>query len=165
MLYWVYQTIQEKYHSTMKGGNNTVKQVLKNSIALVCFFAVILSGCMCDPYAGKRPSDYDDAKWVCEEPNIWFEVNSDEEESYYPKGEIVYNNQTIQVVFKFVNQTNRVFINQYSYADAYRISGDNCVFGGECEFSPEKLIIKIEKDTDTVFNGEYDELVFIRNDT
>ena len=81
----------------MKGGNNTVKQVLKNSIALVCFFAVILSGCMCDPYAGKRPSDYDDAKWVCEEPNIWFEVNSDEEESYYPKGEIVYNNQTIQV--------------------------------------------------------------------
>ena len=35
---------------------------------------------MCDPYAGKRPSDYDDAKWVCEEPNIWFEVNSDEEE-------------------------------------------------------------------------------------
>ncbi len=123
---------------------------------------LIMNGCNFDPYDGKRPFDYGAAKWISEEPSAWFVVDPDDDEYYYPKGEIVIDNQAIQVRFRFINQTNRIFIDLINSNNSSNITGYNDVIDGECTFSPEKLIIKIEPEKDTLFHGQYDTITFVR---
>jgi hypothetical protein len=40
-------------------------------IAIAILIFVLSSGC--DMHSGKRPCDYPPAKWVSEEPEMWFE--------------------------------------------------------------------------------------------
>ena len=39
-------------------------------IFVLSLFVSVL--CACDPYAGKRPTDYPSSKWVCTDPDIVF---------------------------------------------------------------------------------------------
>lgn len=127
-------------------------------LSVVLILAFI--GCNFDPYYGKRPFDYGAATWVCENPSAWFVVNPDVDDYYQPEGEIQLNDETMQFKLFFVPETNLVFFviikNSVSNNEECYDSG----FDGECIFSPEKLVIKVDKDTDTVFDGQYDELVF-----
>lgn len=140
-----------------------LRKLLIAALSVISIFTI--SGCNLDPYYGKRPFDYGTAMWVCENTSAWFIVNPDDDNYYYPKGEVVYNGQTIQVGFRFIHETNRVFIDFLDSNDSSNISEYDQMLNGECIFSPEKLVIKVDKDTDALFDGQYDTLVFIRTPT
>lgn len=130
------------------------KGLIISSIVLIL---ITLGGCTIatDFYSGKRPYDYGEATWVCESPNAWFIVNSVEEDEnfIYPKGEITIGNKTIKFTLSFGHGKGASFVDE----------NDDVILLGTCKFSPEKLIITVDKKTDTLFNGKYDTITFIRN--
>lgn len=137
---------------------------MRKIIVLICIGAccIALSSCNYDLYYGKRPFDYGAAKWICEEPSAWFVVDPNSEEYYRPKGEIQLNNETMQFELFFIVETNFV---------AFQIIMDSSLndepleLKGECEFSPQNLTVKVDQETDTIFNGQYDILIFTRTST
>ena len=134
-----------------------LRKILMVVLSVILIF--VMSGCNYDLYYGKRPFDYGAATWVCESPSAWFVVNPEDDEYYSPKGEIICDNQTCRVKFRFVHGTNEVLI----YIERDKLSGvSRYEICGKCKFSPEKFVIKIDKDRDDFFNGQYDEWVFIR---
>jgi hypothetical protein len=36
---------------------------------------------------------------------------------------------------------------------------------GTCEFNPEELIVTIDKETDAIFDGQFDSITFVSNPT
>ena len=122
-------------------------------LVLVILSFLLLIGCNIDPYDGERPFDYGDAEWVCEDPLAYFVIDADSEEYYSPRGEICLDDQLVEFQLIFVHGTDKVFLNVTSRD----VSGE---LNGECVFSPEKLIIIVNKETDTLFYGKYDELIF-----
>ncbi len=137
--------------------------VLRRIFALACaFLCLSFISCNFDPYHGKRPWDYGSAKWVCEDPKAWVEVDVESEEFDFPKGEVIINDRPIKFRLCFIHQTNQVFF-QITEKTSNSIFYEVPEFSGECTFAPDKLVIKVDKDSDTVFSGKYDELVFTRN--
>mgnify|MGYP000758587523 CR=1 FL=1 len=132
------------------------------SIAFACLLCFGLSSCNFDLYYGKRPFDYGAAKWVCDEPSIWFVIDPDAKEYYNPYGEIEINNQAMICRFFFIQGTNQLFIQIEGNDTAGSTEYLNCEMSCECEFSSEKMIATIDKEKDTIFNGQYTELVFTR---
>ncbi len=125
----------------------------------------LFSGCNWDPYSGKRPYDYGDAKWICEDPLVWFEVDTEDEEFYEPGGEATVDGEIMPVELVFVHQTKTVFISRYIDPDAGLTAEEYAnreSLEGECLFFPEALVVRVNKERDTLFGGKYDELTFIR---
>lgn len=130
------------------------KGLIISSIVLIL---ITLGGCgiATDFYSGKRPYDYGKATWVCESPSVWFIVNSfeDDENFIYPKGEVAIGNKTIKFTLSFGHGKEASFVNE----------NDEVILLGTCKFSSEKLVITVDKKTDTLFNGRYDTITFIKN--
>ena len=118
-------------------------------LALILIF--MISGCT-DFHSGKRPIDYGRAKWISESPDIWFIVKDPEPGYSIPKGEMIVEDSVIYFSLSFSNGKDAFFSDDDQEA----------LFSGSCKFSPEKLVVKIYKNTDKVYNGEVDEIVFIR---
>lgn len=114
---------------------------------------------MWDPYLDKRPPDYAPSKWVSEDPNIWFEVlayddYSEQENSLH--GEIILDNKIIEVLPYFNRHGSRMVTFYYGGAEG------GALLQGSCRFSPEKLVITVDKKNDKVFRGQYDTITFVR---
>lgn len=138
-------------------------------IVLMC---LLLSACngfdfrdyipgMWDPHQGKRPTDYAPSKWTSEAPNIWFEVlASDDDNSKIQKalyGEIILDDKTIKIIVSF-DGGKSVFI--------YNVDSEGgLLLKGTCKFNSEKLIVTIDKETDVIFNGQYDTITFVKKTT
>ena len=124
------------------------------SAIIIC---ALLYGCQHDfPYSGTRPYDYEDAIWVCEDPPAYFIVDHSDKEYFEPKGKITLDGQELKFKFSFVNGTNIILINDLVPGEEYGLYGN-------CDFSPDKLVIKINKKVkDTIFNHTRDELIFVR---
>lgn len=116
---------------------------------------------MWDLHKGERPTDYAPAKWSSENPNIWFEVPVPEDENASSQialnGEIVLDDRTIQITVRF-DPGRTIFV--YNAAPEGGI-----LFDGTCKFSSEKLIVKINKKSDTIFDGQYDKITFVKTAT
>ena len=131
---------------------------LKKALIISCISLILITfgGCVIatDFYSGKRPYDYGKATWVCESPAAWFVVNSseDDENFIYPKGEIAIGNKTIKFTLSF----------GYGKEASFMDENDDVILLGTCKFSSEKLIITVDKETDTILNGRYDTITFIR---
>ncbi len=136
-----------------------LRRLLLTGISFVLIF--ILSGCS-DQYYGKRPYDYGFATWICEDPPAWFAVSPDNEVPPRLNGEVILDGQKIRVDFRFIRGLDDVYIDFLDYHVGEGANGYNEALLGHCTFSPEKLVIKVDKDSDRLFNGKYDELVFIR---
>ncbi len=132
---------------------------MEKAIAMGCILLMLITcgGCVIatDFYAGKRPYDYGKATWVCELPDAWFVVNTpeDDKDYIYPQGEIATDNKNIKFTISFGHGEVA------SFAD----ENDNVILLGTCRFSPEKLIITVDKESDKLFNGQYDTITFVRN--
>ncbi len=68
--------------------------MMKRIGVFICCIFLLLPGCMNDPYSEKRPFDYGDATWICEEYDIWFCVDMEKEDYYYPEGKIQLDHNT-----------------------------------------------------------------------
>ena len=136
-----------------------MKNIFKFTVAL--FAIVLCTGCI--PYQGERPFDYPPARWISQMPDLWFDVG---DMSFYQDGtkeillevQLTTENQIIDVTVSF-DYTDRIFV-------VRKIDGAKpCFFEGHCKFSPEKLVVTVEKDSDSLLNGQYDTITFIRNES
>ena len=114
--------------------------------AVMIFIFVLTSGC--DMNAGKRPYDYPPAKWVSEEPEIFFD-------GVYKRhgldGYLILEGQSIEI---------NVFFNR---GKGVSISIDDSIkLIGLCVFHPNKFTISVKKEDDNIFNGQYKKITFIR---
>ena len=144
--------------------------IKKIIILCICCALLCLTGCNYDKYTDKRPTDFGNALWICstENYNIWFNVNTEEEEYYNPKGEITIDGNTYFCKFYFIHQTNQLHISVYSleYRDASddKLYDSNALFQikGECDFSFDSFTFNIDKSNDTLFDSSVKSLVFLR---
>lgn len=132
-----------------------MRKIIQSSLVMVLILT--FSGCV-NLYNGRRPADYGPAIWISKNPDIWFEVpiiqdQNDRKESF--AGQISFNDQTIQINVAF-NYGNTVFFFKST-------SDGGMLLNGRCDFGSEKMIVKIDKKSDNLFGGFYDQIVFIRS--
>lgn len=126
---------------------------------MVLIFALLLNSCMNIPN-GEYPFDYPAAMWVSEEPDIWFEV-TDTTGRRDAKGELTIGDEVYEICVLFGYSNDMTVLNGYN---ADPTDNNNWLFCAKCKFGAEKLIVKIKKDEKfpDIFNGEVDEITFIR---
>jgi len=131
---------------------------LKKVLIICCTLLILITFGSCvistDFYSGKRPYDYGKATWVCESPDAWFVVNTseDDENFIYPKGEIAIGDKTIKFTISFGHGKEASFVDE----------NDDVILSGTCKFSPKKLIITVDREQDSLLNGQYDTITFIK---
>lgn len=127
-------------------------------ICLTFLLFTLFHGCNFIPHQGERPFDYPPARWISENPNIWFDVVSHDgnpSRRSEPKGKVELTGRSVEIIVGF-DITNRIFVRE-------NINASNPQgFNGTCKFNPEKLIVTVNKEKDTLFHGEYDTITFIR---
>lgn len=144
---------------------------MKKWVVLISCVLMCLTGCQFDPYSNQRPPDYGDAIWACNEFNIWFVVDTEKEDYYFPEGEFQINDSTYFCKFYFIHQTNQLHINIYpleyeSIPDEFRDRG--AVIGtieGECDFSSDSFVFTIDTITGDTLDKTLTQLTFRRSAT
>lgn len=122
---------------------------------MLLFVVLFMNGCT-DFHSGERPYDYGRAIWTAESLDIWFLVKDpyDDYGGYmYPEGEMSVGDETVSFTVDFDKGISVFFMDD-----------EESLFAGTCKFSPEKLTVNLKKfeHLDNVFNGEVEEIVFIR---
>ena len=114
----------------------------------------------CDVFSETRPYDYGPSIWVCEDPYIRLEIL----ESFYyeesPSDLLVYTSSSDEVYFMSFTYGGCCQICKYSKDGIWR--DEDTLLEGECSFGKEVFTIKVDTTSDVLFNGAYDELVFVR---
>lgn len=150
--------------------------MIKKSTIVCCFMiicSIFFTACMWDPYSDKRPFDYGNAEWICSTDAItlWFDVDTEQEEYYYPEGGLILGDTTYFCKYWFIHQTNRLIISVYpwEYKDIPDENRDNdsilFELDGDCDFSSDLFTFNIDTSTDDIFNGTIDKLTFIRTES
>jgi len=126
----------------------------KNFFIILTLFILFSN---CDVHSGKRPLDYPPAKWVSEEPEMWFEIGKSDNSAYSPReniyGFLVLDGHNIEIEV-FFDGGNGIYFNATSDFDKFT--------KGHCKFRSDKLIVKIDKERDGFLNGLYKTITFIR---
>jgi len=135
-------------------------------IALLILSSTGCSGCAMGAviaYQGQRPFDYPPAKWVSEDPDIWFVTRAPGDplpagvtNSWVQIGQLRINGETIDIVVGF-DGGHGIDVDART-----QTSTNNVLFLGSCKFSPDKLTVSIYKNYDNIFNGQYKTIVFNR---
>lgn len=145
--------------------------IMKKLVVVVFCILICLTGCQFDPYSDQRPSDYGDAIWLCDEFNIWFIVDTEQDDYYYPEGELQINDTTYFCKFYFIHQTNELHISIYpfEYATIPDASRDrNAIIGtikGECVFSDDSFVFEFYTIEGDIFDEIATQLTFRRRTT
>lgn len=130
---------------------------MKKSLFIIVSICIIITFSGCKPYQGKRPFDYPPARWISETPNLWFDVESTYEDATKITemyGQLISKDQAIDIIVTF-GYTNEIIIRQ-------KDDSTNNNLTGHCQFSPEKLIVIVETENDSLLDGQYDSIIFIR---
>ena len=120
----------------------------------------------CNPFFGKHPSDYGDSVWISEEPKIIYTVKmkyDEEEKMDIPESYAVTYIDGNEVLLDFGFIGNAIRIYELESIEPKEYTGETFL-NGTCKFSKTKFTIKVDTDLDTLFNGKYDELVFVRQE-
>ena len=129
-----------------------IKLLIKYLVLVIAFLMIL---CSCDINYKLYPSSYSNSTWICNEPYI----------TYSPEPKLAKTAETIingeKIAFDLCFSATTVEAWQYKEENG-EIIGDKILFKGTCEYSEEKFIVKIDTDSDILFNGEYEELIFIR---
>ena len=130
------------------------------TLLLVVFFSIILPKITWIKNAEEYdPYNFPGTTWICEDPDIDYRIPND-----LQKGDAVAKTDVNGEVIVFFLGTNN------SHVDAVRYSSDNVIkdsdllFTGSISYSKDEFIIKIDKNSDKLFDGKYDVLVFERED-
>lgn len=143
---------------------------MKRFVVLIFCALMCLTGCQFDPYSGQRPHDYGNALWVCNEFDIWFIVDTEKEDYYFPEGELQIGNATYFCKFFFIHQTNQLHISIYpleyaNISDEYR--DRSAMIGsveGDCIFSDDSFVFTIDTTIEgNIFDETPAQLTFQKN--
>ena len=116
-------------------------------ILVLLLFVSILCGC--DPFAGKRPTDYKNSKWVCQDPDIMFTVNDKKELYWELNGAATDYDLMLGMGRKFRIHDNRT---------------GRDLLEGKSTYSAEEMTVDVSMDL--LFDGKYEgkQIVFRRVD-
>lgn len=120
-------------------------------LLILLLTAALFSGC--DPNHGKRPTNYKNSCWTCEDPAVVFYVRDDQ--------------TTLLAVREAGVQDPASLDLRFDYGSGLHIvakgDGEDLLYGS-CKFSSAKLRLTVKEDR--LFGGKYvgRELVFIRSD-
>ena len=134
-------------------------------ITLIVWMIFCISGCNWHPFV-KQPFLYDNSVWKCKEPEISYFVKTkyDEEQKTDISDDYAatfIDGKKVVMDFGFLYNTIKVY--ELSDEDSKEFTG-NTLFTGTCKYSKTKFIIKVDTETDNLFDGQYDELVFVRQE-
>ena len=135
------------------------------SVLLIFCLLVLLSACT-DPFSGKRPADYGNAVWMCEEYEASFCIDTSKDDYYDPEGEFKIGEETYFCKFYFIDQTDQLHISVYpiEYAslpdDSRNRDAVLASIKGRCEFSSSSLIFTVERITDNVLALDIERMTF-----
>lgn len=108
-----------------------------------------MSGCA--PVVTNRPCTFPDTKWVCNNPDIWFEVDKDSKST----GEVKING----VIKPFIVHFGQAHDVHFFLYDENNTITDS-LFNGEGTFSKDKMVVEITEDNS--FNDKYKTITFYR---
>jgi len=133
---------------------------------ITCLFLILsfleLCGCMWDPYSGKRPFDYGEARWISEEGDMYFNV---EDEYTNPlTGKIEISGKLYVCEYWFIHQTNQLSIDVFETEEDASDRNIMVELWGDCTFSNRQVILKVDPKRDAIFHGTRSEIVFIRHE-
>ena len=126
---------------------------VKRAISLLMLCAVLACCCGCDPYTNRQPWHYENSVWVCENPHIIYTSDG--------TAKATVNDE--EIVFRLDFRSSRCGGSK-DIQQGNEIVKNVQVFTGACKYSKTKFTIKIDTETDNLFDGEYDELVFVRQE-
>ena len=134
-------------------------------ITLIVWMIFCISGCNWNPFV-KQPFLYDNSVWKCKQPEISYFVKTryDEEQKTDISDDYAatfIDGKKVVMDFGFLYNTIKVY--ELSDEDSKEFTG-NTLFTGTCKYSKTKFTIKVDTETDNFFDGQYDELVFIRQE-
>ena len=141
---------------------------MKRVILLICIAAICfsLSGCEHFGYIFVEkymPHNYPGSVWKCDDPEIEYAVDD--------KGSAVAITETDGKTVEFVIAEEDFRVKAFPYdstnKDEYGntvIDAEAILFSGRITYSKDKFRIKIDKSTDTLFDGQYRTLTFRRCD-
>ena len=132
----------------------------KRMVVLVLCILIYMTGCLvlciliymtgCDPYSGQRPYDYGNAVWVCDELDMRFVVDTDNETYVTTDGELQNNGAAYFCEFVFERDTNELDVYIYSFEYGvvfkyYRGKGKRLAdIEGDCAFSEDSFVYTID---------------------
>ena len=105
-------------------------------IFVLLLFISVLYGC--DPFAGKRPTDYKNSKWVCQDPDIMITVSE--------KNEIYWELNGAAIDYELILGMGRNF---WIHDNK---TGQN-LLEGKSSYSAEEMSVVVS--TDLLFDGAY----------
>ena len=132
---------------------------------IVAFCVVLLPGCK--SYLGKTPYDLGEAKWICEEIGAYFVVDYDlrdleGNQDINPEGEMIINGDAYPIKLYFFRPTNQMSLVVLESSFTHVRNDDIGEFYGECDFGDTSFTIHIDPERDTLFKGEYEKLIFVK---
>ena len=135
------------------------------SLLMLCVMFVCVCGCNWNPFV-KQPFIYENSVWKCKEPEITYFVKTkyDEEQKTDISDDYAItfiDGKNVVMDFGFLYNTIKVY--ELSDENSKEFTG-NTLFTGTCKYSKTKFTIKVDTESDTLFNGKYDELVFVRQE-
>ena len=136
-------------------------------VIIALFLCMTICGCnqdissklfpgMYDVYSGKRPQDYGTAKWISDNPHILFVIeDAENNEGELWDGEVAMVDKLEKIVVSFEPiGTNGISI--------YSPNLSETLLEGSCKFYSDKVIVSVNKETDQLFDGEFDIITFYR---
>ena len=126
---------------------------MKKAISLLMLCVMFVCACGCDPYVNKQPWHYENSVWVCENPHIMYNASDGAKLS----------TDDNEFIFDLTFSANSVEAWEY-LKNGDEVTDTKLLFTGACKYSKTKFTIKIDTESDILFNGKYDELVFVRQE-
>ena len=138
---------------------------LSIGVSILLLMSIVSKCSNWNPFV-KHPYLYGDSVWVCENPKITYVVEmkyDDEQEMDMPQTYAVTNVDGKEIMFDFDYLYENIIAYEVSDSDS-NDSEKTELFHGVGKYSKTKFIIKVDTETDNLFGGEYDELVFVRQE-
>ena len=107
-------------------------------------------------------NNFPETKWVSEDPDIWFIIESGQEDEVYGEicpGEIKINGEAKKITVSFRGFSTAVHF--------YELDSDGNAIDylrGTCKFYSDKLVVKVTKKSDELYGGKYKTITFVKED-
>jgi hypothetical protein len=137
-------------------------------ILLIINFSLLLTGCPKPPPSPDHILLQNNAKWVCDNPEMYFEVNLNDYNL------VTYTGGIEAVYYSFPGMMNKDDVMTDIIADIFDKSSisfsirieemlwNNLFYGGKCTLDDDVLTIEIKRSNENVWDSSIKELVFTK---
>lgn len=146
---------------------------LVSVFTLIITVSFVLSGCNVyrDLFRTNNCSDcplyHYKSEWVCENPEITFNVHGEPQNDgsfYWPSGVIKYQGKEyyFSLEFDYLRTIYFVPCEKDELKIRHYCTPEEFYFKGICVYSKDSFTVEIDKETDNVFDGEFDAILFTK---